>query len=104
MGQTTGSKESTAVFDPTAPIVKAGKGRRAQRQAIGNTGSTERPGAKANKEAMEEVQRKLEKCVMIDEFDELEDKVSMSTTAVTVFRTQMKIFEKRFLADKHHED
>lgn len=55
MGQTTGSKESTAVFDPTAPIVKAGKGRRAQRQAIGNTGSTERPGAKANKEAMEEV-------------------------------------------------
>ena len=67
-------------------------GRRGKVKAAGG----ERPGAKANKEAMEEVQRRLNECVAKEDFDKMSDEVQRSVAAVTVFRTQMKIFEKKF--------
>lgn len=47
----------------------------------------ERPGAKAAKEAMEEVQRKLEQCVMRDEFEKVNEELQRAVSSVTVFRT-----------------
>lgn len=66
--------------------------------------SSERPGAKANKEAMEEVQRKLEQCVMRDDFEKVNEELQRAVSSVTIFRTQLKIFEKKFRSEKQYDD
>ena len=52
---------------------------------------------------MEEMQKKLAECVMHEDFDPVNEDVQRAMVSVTVFRTQMKIFEKMFLAEKHYE-
>ena len=64
----------------------------------------ERPGAKANKEALEEIQRRLDQCVLKEDFDVVNEEVQRSVASVTVFRTQMKIFEKKFRTDQKYDD
>ena len=52
-----------------------------------------RTGAKANKEALEEIKRRLDNCIYREEFDKSQQGVQRAITSVTVFKTQMKIFE-----------
>ena len=75
-------------------------GRRAGKMAKGG----ERPGAKANKEALEEIQRRLDQCVLKEEFEVVNEEVQRSVASVTVFRQQMKIFEKKFRTDRRYDD
>ena len=46
-----------------------------------------RTGAKANKEALAEIQRKLDLCIMRDEFEAAQAGVTRAITSVTVFKT-----------------
>ena len=75
-------------------------GRRAGKMAKGG----ERPGAKANKEALEEIQRRLDQCVLKEDFEVVNEEVQRSVASVTVFRQQMKIFEKKFRTDRRYDD
>ena len=59
-----------------------------------------RTGAKANKEALEEIRKKLDDCVVRDEFDKATSDVQRALASVTVFKAQMKIFEKKFMSDR----
>lgn len=52
-----------------------------------------RTGAKANKEALDAIQKKLDQCIYREEFDKAQASVQRAITSVTVFKTQMKIFE-----------
>ena len=74
------------------------------RRRISKLPGGERPGAKANKEAMEEVQRKLEQCVMKEDFDKVNEELQRAVSSVTIFRTQLKLFEKKFSSEKKYDD
>ena len=62
-----------------------------------------RTGAKANKEALEEIKKRLDECVTKDDFEKQTSDLQRATASVQVFKAQMKIFEKKFLADKAYD-
>ena len=62
-----------------------------------------RTGAKANKEALEEIKTKLDDCVVKEDFEKATSDVARCLASVTVFKTQMKIFEKKFMSDRAFE-
>ncbi len=62
-----------------------------------------RTGAKANKEALEEIRKRLDECVKKEDYDKMSSDLQRSMASVQVFKAQMKLFEKKFLADKEYD-
>ena len=58
-----------------------------EKGAKGGGAGGPRTGAKANKEALAEIQRKLDQCIMRDEFEASQAGVTRAITSVTVFKT-----------------
>ena len=58
-----------------------------EKGAKGGGAGGPRTGAKANKEALAEMQRKLDQCIMRDEFEASQAGVTRAITSVTVFKT-----------------
>lgn len=76
--------------DPASPKDKKGR----KEKKAGKRGEGEpRTGAKANKEALEDIKRRLDSCIYREEFDKSQAGVTRAIASVTVFKTQMKIFE-----------
>lgn len=62
-----------------------------------------RTGAKANKLLIEDLKRKIDECISRPEFDSTQSDLARAMASVTVFRTQIKIFEKKFMSDRSHD-
>ena len=59
-----------------------------------------RTGAKAHKEALQDVFKRLENCVGREEFEKSDGAVQRAIASVSVFRAQMKVFQKKFASDR----
>ena len=62
-----------------------------------------RTGAKANKEALTEIKKRLDECLTKEEYEKSSSDVQRAIASVTVFKTQMKVFEKKFLSDTQYQ-
>ena len=63
-----------------------------------------RGGAKVSKELLDQLEKKIdEQCVSRDEHTSIVDDLQRALTSVTVFKQQMKIFEKKIMSDQGHE-
>ena len=60
-------------------------------------------GSKANKEALDDIKRKLDECVTIEAFERQSSDMARAIASITVFKTQMKVFVKKILSEKNHE-
>lgn len=61
-------------------------------------------GAKANKEMLDKLEKKIDdECVSRNDFLGMTNDLQRALTSVTVFKLQMKIFEKKIMSDSNHE-
>ena len=67
-----------------------------------NGGMSKAPrGAKANAAAFETINKQLEQFVTLDQHQETIDDMQRAMASITVFKAQMKIFEKKFMSEQN---
>ena len=50
------------------------------------------------------MQKQIEQCVRIDQFEKLQEAQNKNVTTISVFNTKMKTFERLYLTKKNEEE
>ena len=62
-----------------------------------------RGGAKVNKELLDKLEKRIDACLTREENERINNDLQRALTSVTVFKQQMKIFEKKIMSDQAYE-
>ena len=95
-----GEAAKTSKTDLGSPLTDKEKGHKGRKA---KADKQPRTGAKANKEALEEIKKRLDECALRSDFDKQASDLQRATASVQVFKAQMKLFERKFLAEREFE-